>query len=150
MKPWPGNSSPFGGVNLNSSPVGVLIESVIGLKFESPEYIIAVTISGEVKKFIVFLLPSFLALKFLLKEVQIELVSLDFLSISTRSHWPIHGPQALAKTIAPFEVNVSIKPSLSIVALICSEPGVTKNGIFGFKPAFSACLTNETALDISW
>ena len=52
--------------------------------------------------------------------------------------------------MAPLLSKVFIKPSLSIVALICSDPGVTKNGIFGFNPTASACLMIETARDISW
>jgi hypothetical protein len=44
--------------------------------------------------------------------------------------WPIHGPQALARTTAPTSSNTSLIPSRSIVARICSEPGVQRNGIF--------------------
>ncbi|KAH3662866.1 hypothetical protein OGATHE_004442 [Ogataea polymorpha] len=108
----------------------------------------AVTISGDVRKFMVFLLPSFLARKFLLNEVKITLVS--FGAASPLSHWPIQGPHALASTIAPFSSNVLIKPSLSIVARICSDPGVTKKGILGFKPTLAACLMIEAARDMSW
>lgn len=53
-----------------NGPVGVEIESVTGLKFKDPENAIAVTISGEARKFIVRRLPSFLALKLRLKDVR--------------------------------------------------------------------------------
>ena len=48
--------------------------------------------------------------------------------ISVRFHWPIQGPQALASTVPPTLLNTSIRPSRSIVALICSLPGVMVNG----------------------
>ena len=48
--------------------------------------------------------------------------------ISVRFHWPMQGPQALASTVPPTLLNTSIKPSRSIVALICSLPGVMVNG----------------------
>ena len=37
----------------------------------------------------------------------------------------MHGPQAFARTIAPKSLKGLSMPSLAIVALICSEPGVT-------------------------
>ena len=86
MNPDCGKSLPWGGWNLNSLPFGNSIESVTGLKFISPEYIMAVTISGEVKKFMVFLLPSFLARKFLLNEVKMALKSVDVFGTSVLSH----------------------------------------------------------------
>ena len=45
------------------------------------------------------------------------------------SHCPIHGPHALASTMAPISLNGLSNPSLSMVALICSEPGVTVNWV---------------------
>ena len=36
----------------------------------------------------------------------------------------MHGPQAFANTTPPRSRNVSAIPSRSIVALICSDPGV--------------------------
>lgn len=47
-------------------PFGVGIESVIGLKVVVPAKLRAVTSSGDARKFIVALLPSFRAGKFLL------------------------------------------------------------------------------------
>lgn len=48
--------------------------------------------------------------------------------ISVRFHWPMQGPQALASTVPPTFSKISIKPSRSIVARICSLPGVMVNG----------------------
>lgn len=56
----------------------------------------AVTNSGDVTKACVAGLASLRPVKFLLYEVTIVFFS-PFL-ISLRSHWPMHGPQALAKT----------------------------------------------------
>lgn len=50
---------------MNGSPEGNVIESVTGLKDNRPAKDMAVTTVGEAKKFMVRLLPSFLALKFL-------------------------------------------------------------------------------------
>ena len=36
----------------------------------------------------------------------------------------MHGPQALARTIPPISLSGLSMASLSMVALICSEPGV--------------------------
>ncbi len=44
-------------------------------------------------------------------------------------HCPIQGPHALARTIAPMSFNGLSIPSRSIVALICSDPGVTVNWV---------------------
>jgi hypothetical protein len=52
-----GRRSPEGALNLKG-PLGVSIESVMGLKLRSPEKAMAVTISGEARKFIVLRLPS--------------------------------------------------------------------------------------------
>lgn len=56
---------------MNFSPEGRIIESVIGLNDSFPENNMAVTIVGDARKFIVERFPSFLALKFLLKLVNI-------------------------------------------------------------------------------
>lgn len=58
---------------MNSSPEDSLIESVVGLNDSFPENIMAVTIVGDARKFIVERFPSFLALKFLLKLVNIAM-----------------------------------------------------------------------------
>ena len=46
-------------------------------------------------------------------------------SWSERSHWPMHGPHALASTVPPADSNTSMSPSRAIVARTCSDPGVT-------------------------
>ena len=48
--------------------------------------------------------------------------------ISVRFHWPMQGPQALARTVPPTLLKTSIRPSRSMVALICSLPGVIVKG----------------------
>jgi hypothetical protein len=48
--------------------------------------------------------------------------------ISVRFHWPMQGPHALASTVPPTFSNTSIRPSRSMVARICSLPGVIVNG----------------------
>jgi hypothetical protein len=53
---------------------------------------------------------------------------------SDRAHWPMHGPQALASTVAPAASKVSSRPSRSIVARTCSEPGVIISSVFTFRP----------------
>lgn len=65
MKPSLGNISPFGGENLNGFPSGPIRVSTMGLKERSPAKVIAVTISGDARKFIVLLFPSFRPLKLL-------------------------------------------------------------------------------------
>ena len=57
----------------------------------------------------------------------------------------MHGPQAFARTVAPIDFNESIWPSRSIVERICSEPGVTSNGIFALTPLDSDCKLVITA-----
>ena len=63
----------------------------------------------------------------------------SFLSTSFRSHWPIHGPQAFASTLAPIASRSPNKPSRSMVARTCSEPGEIKKGTRVFKPLAFAC-----------
>ena len=41
---------------------------------------------------------------------------------------PMHGPHALANTVAPVSSRSSVTLSRSIVALICSDPGVQRKG----------------------
>jgi hypothetical protein len=60
---------------------------------------IAVTISGEATKACVFGFPSARFEKLRLNEWMI--VFFSPFSAPGRDHWPIHGPQALAKTLAP-------------------------------------------------
>ena len=49
-------------------------------------------------------------------------------SMSSRFHCPMHGPHALASTVAPIASRSSSRPSRSIVARTCSEPGVISSG----------------------
>src|SRR5436190_17482647 len=67
-KPLFGSSSPWGGINLTSSPLSFNKVSVSGLKSKRPEIAKAATISGEVTKACVFGLPSALLEKLRLKE----------------------------------------------------------------------------------
>ena len=50
---------------MNFSPLGRVMESVMGLKLSLPEKAMAVTIVGEARKFMVFELPSLRDLKLL-------------------------------------------------------------------------------------
>jgi len=43
---------------------------------------------------------------------------------------PMHGPHAFASTKAPTFSSAEVNPSRSIVARICSEPGVHRNGTY--------------------
>ncbi len=74
MYPEGGKRSPEGGENLKGWPEGVGMVSVIGLKLSEPEKAIAVTSSGEARKFMVRKLPSLRALKLRLKEVRMAVV----------------------------------------------------------------------------
>ena len=42
----------------------------------------------------------------------------------------MHGPHALASTVAPIASRSASRPSRSIVARTCSEPGVISSGVF--------------------
>ncbi len=68
-------------------------------------------------------------------------------SVCDRRHWPMHGPHALAKTVAPSALSVAIWPSRSIVARTRSEPGVTMKGVAGLRPwAWACCATSAARL----
>src|SRR5690606_22640157 len=69
--------------------------------------------------------------------------------LSLRSHWPIHGPHALVKMVAPSFSKTSKSPSLSAVYRICSEPGFIPKSLFGFNFLSTACCAMEAALDKS-
>ena len=111
--------------------------SVIGLKDSLPPMASAVTISGLPMRFMVEGCPSFRAGKFRLYEVTI-VFGVPALS-PARLHCPMHGPQALASTVASMSVSDCIWPSRSMVALTCSEPGVTMKGTAAFRPLAFAC-----------
>ncbi len=57
----------------------------------------------------------------------------------------MHGPQALASTVAPAASKVSSSPSRSIVARTCSEPGVIISSVFTFRPLSAAWRRIEAA-----
>ena len=61
----------------------------------------------------------------------------------------MHGPQAFARTVAPIASRSARRPSLSIVARTCSDPGVTNKGIFDFNPLERASRAIPAALVIS-
>ena len=84
-KPDAGSSAPLGAEKRNSAPDGVVMLSVKGLKLVEPAYDMAVTISGEARKFMVSGLPSFRPRKFRLYEVKIALLS-PFETPSVRFH----------------------------------------------------------------
>lgn len=67
-----------------------------------------------------------------------------FFTPSVRLHCPMHGPQALARTIPPASSNVASVWSRSRVARICSLPGVMKKSATGARPAAEACLTKDS------
>ena len=100
-----------------------------------------VVISGEVTKPCVSGLPSLRLAKLRLYDVTIVFASPAF---SWRFHCPMHGPHALASTVAPASSNTSVKPSRVMVARTCSEPGVTRNGAVNLSPAALACCTSAT------
>ena len=66
-------------------------------------------------------------------------------SRSVRSHWPIHGPQALASTVPPIASRSASSPSRSIVARTCSDPGVMYNGTFAVRPCAAAWRAMDAA-----
>src|SRR5206468_4612139 len=133
----------FGGDSLNVLPSTPVSESVSGLNDNLPDSAIAVTISGLPMKFIVVGWPSLRRGKLRLYEVTIVFgtseASLD------RRHWPMHGPQALARTTPLMSLSDCICPSRSMVARTCSEPGVTRNGTAVFRPCAFACSATSAA-----
>ena len=65
--------------------------------------------------------------------------------LSGRDHCPMHGPQALASTVAPTASRSASSPSRSIVARICSEPGVTSSSICARSPFAAAWRATDAA-----
>ena len=64
---------------------------------------------------------------------------------SERSHCPMQGPQALASTVAPRASKSAMSPSRTMVARICSEPGVTSSRVRALRPRSAASLAMEAA-----
>src|SRR3954471_21578127 len=61
----------------------------------------------------------------------------------------MHGPQALASTVAPMASRSCRRPSRSIVALTRSEPGVTSKGVFTCIPARAAWRAIDAVREMS-
>ena len=57
----------------------------------------------------------------------------------------MHGPQALASTVAPIASRSAINPSRSIVARVCSEPGVISRSVFARRPFADAWRAIDAA-----
>lgn len=74
--PAAGSSCDVGGENLNGFPEEVVIVSVRGLNEREPPKAMAVTISGEARKFMVLGFPSLREAKLRLNEERIVLVCL--------------------------------------------------------------------------
>ncbi len=70
-------------------------------------------------------------------------------SVPSRFHWPMQGPQALARTVAPTASSFASWPSRSIVALTCSEPGVINSGVFSRNPFPAICSAMAAIFSIS-
>src|SRR6185312_17112827 len=94
-------------------------------------------------KLSVFAEPSLRLGKLRLNELTIVLAC-SVISFE-RSHWPMHGPQALASTVAPIASRSAISPSRSIVARICSEPGETSRSVLTIRPLADACRATDAA-----
>ena len=93
-------------------------------------------VSGEAMKARVDALPSLRLGKLRLNELMIELASPS--TTSDRAHWPMHGPQALARTLAPIDSRSASRPSRSTVARTVSDPGVMSRGVWVRRPAAAA------------
>ena len=65
------------------------------------------------------------------------------------SHWPMHGPQAFARTVAPKASKSAKRPSRSMGALTCSEPGVMRSLDFAVRPLAVASRAMLAALVMS-
>ena len=124
-------------------PSGAVIVSVVGSKSRRPARASAITVSGDVTKLSVFAEPSLRFGKLRLKELTIVFGCpvMD----SGRDHCPMHGPQALASTVAPIASRSASRPSRSIVARICSEPGVISSSVFAVSPLAAAWRAIEAA-----
>src|SRR5437660_7270386 len=84
----------------------------------------------------VWALPSLRLGKLRLNDVMIEFGVPSV--TSPLAHWPMHGPQALASTVAPMASRSARSPSRSIVARTCSDPGVTRSGVRARSPLAAA------------
>ena len=85
--------------------------SSYGLKSRRPANASIVTSSGEVTNACVSGLPSLRFAKFRLYDVTMVFFTPGGIR---RFHWPMHGPQAFANTVAPARSNTSTNPSFSM------------------------------------
>ena len=130
--PLAGSTSPNGAFNFTCVPSGASMVSVVGSKSSRPARASAITVSGLVTKLSVFAEPSLRLGKLRLNELTMVLGL--FVTSLERSHWPMHGPHALARTVAPMASKSASSPSRSMVARICSEPGVMSSSHFALRP----------------
>src|SRR2546423_2313256 len=101
------------------------------------------TVSGDVTNASVEAMPSLRFGKLRLYELTITLTSPSLMS--ERDHCPMHGPQALASTVAPIASRSASRPSRSMVARTRSEPGVTSSGTLARRPLALACRAIDAA-----
>ena len=141
--PRSGSTSPTGGSSVTSVPSGAVSVSVVGSKSSRPASASAITVSGDVTKLSVLAEPSLRLGKLRLYELTIVLGRPVMLS--GRDHWPMHGPQALASTVAPTASRSASSPSRSIVERICSEPGVTSSSTLDVRPLAEAWRAIDAA-----
>ena len=126
---------PTGTDRATSSPRSLVRVSLKGSKLTSPAKASAITVSGEVTNARVAASPSFRLGKLRLYDVTMTLAFPGVWPDSALlSHCPMQGPQALASTVAPKASKSARRPSRSIVARICSDPGVTKSFDFAVSP----------------
>src|SRR5438067_7484243 len=99
--------------------------------------------SGDVTKANVLADPSLRFGKLRLNELMIVFGVVG--SMSGRSHWPMHGPHALASTVPPIASRSARRPSRSMVARTCSEPGVISSCVLARRPFADACRASDAA-----
>ena len=99
--------------------------------------------SGDVTKLRVFAEPSLRFGKLRLYEFTIVLTVSGLMS--GRDHCPMHGPQALARTSPPMASRSARRPSRSMVARTCSEPGVISSLVLALSPLAVAWRAIEAA-----
>ena len=93
-------------------PLAVRTVPSSGLNVRSPLMAMAMTISGEARKALVSGLPSLRPAKLRLKDSMMELGVLSPLRLPiVRFHWPMQGPQAVARTVAWSFSKTSRTPS---------------------------------------
>ena len=139
-----GSSSPAGGSRRTSSPASLVSVSVRGSKSSVPASASAITVSGEVDE---------------RQRVGVAVVALRevaVVAVDDRVAWPrgrgrvalhcpMHGPQALASTLPPMASRSASRPSRSMVARTCSEPGVTISWVLAVRPLAEAWRAIDAA-----